>query len=521
MGEDLPEFQAEPGLDLRPHLERNVKVSGVVEKVETLSMGHQKAFLKDTGGFYAFIRKSVREKFDLDLVDFQGKTVTIAGQLADYRGTTQIILFDACQIALEASEAVLPPDRPPPGSDAETSKSGGGSGGPFPLGPPNLDLVVAQDQVAIQALTVARTGREQEHGSASRFTATAFATPDGDGSWLSSNQPVGKMMTVALGEVATFIGHRHKGWPFRQSVRLGFSDKYTDKDGPSSALASAILLDSLLTGRTIPREVAVTGDLNADGRVVSVGGIRHKLMGARTAGCSTVILPAANMPDIVDIAIDGNVDLLLALNIFAVPDFDAAVAILDPAPEAPAARAREAFNTLVFGGSGGRRLVVSILGKNTTQARQFAEIEAIHPPHASAHVLARVASRELPPHYSLRGSLSRIRELQQPFFHAIQDASTDKEIRLPDRSGAGDVYADTVKALSDLQTKLHPSTVEYQASFNEFVNALRLIPALQTTRSDTRVNNVIDKVRRAERRLSAALRKIEADPEYLGQKTAD
>ncbi|KAI0394690.1 ATP-dependent protease La [Xylariaceae sp. FL0594] len=69
------------------------------------------------------------------------------------------------------------------------------------------------------------------------------------------------------------------------------------KDGPSSGMAQAIALISLLSGRPVPPTMAMTGEFQLSGHVKRVGGIKEKLIGAYRAGVKTVLLPAQNEKD--------------------------------------------------------------------------------------------------------------------------------------------------------------------------------------------------------------------------------
>lgn len=69
------------------------------------------------------------------------------------------------------------------------------------------------------------------------------------------------------------------------------------KDGPSSGMAQAIALISLLSGRSVPSTMAMTGEFQLSGHVKRVGGIKEKLIGAYRAGVKTVLLPAQNEKD--------------------------------------------------------------------------------------------------------------------------------------------------------------------------------------------------------------------------------
>jgi ATP-dependent Lon protease len=74
------------------------------------------------------------------------------------------------------------------------------------------------------------------------------------------------------------------------------------KDGPSGGVTIASSLASLLTGRPVRPNVAMTGEITLRGKVLPVGGIKEKVLAARRAGIHTVILPRRNERDLEDIA---------------------------------------------------------------------------------------------------------------------------------------------------------------------------------------------------------------------------
>jgi ATP-dependent Lon protease len=73
------------------------------------------------------------------------------------------------------------------------------------------------------------------------------------------------------------------------------------KDGPSAGVAMYTALVSLLTGRKVRHEVAMTGEISLRGLVLPVGGIKEKTVAAHRAGIRTVLLPARNRKDLEDI----------------------------------------------------------------------------------------------------------------------------------------------------------------------------------------------------------------------------
>jgi len=78
----------------------------------------------------------------------------------------------------------------------------------------------------------------------------------------------------------------------------------TPKDGPSAGVAMFTALVSLLTGRTVRKDTAMTGEISLRGLVLPVGGIKEKVVAAARAGLTRVMLPARNRRDYEDIPQD-------------------------------------------------------------------------------------------------------------------------------------------------------------------------------------------------------------------------
>jgi ATP-dependent Lon protease len=75
----------------------------------------------------------------------------------------------------------------------------------------------------------------------------------------------------------------------------------TPKDGPSAGVAMFIALSSLLTGRVVRSDVAMTGEISLRGLVLPIGGVKEKVLAALRAGIKTVMLPERNRRDLEEV----------------------------------------------------------------------------------------------------------------------------------------------------------------------------------------------------------------------------
>ncbi|NJK91599.1 MAG: hypothetical protein HC904_07115 [Blastochloris sp.] len=131
-------------------------------------------------------------------------------------------------------------------------------------------------KASISSLLISQTASGNQVGMVNDLIATVQDTHKDKVLNVTFNQEVGKQMSTALEEALRMIETRLPGRATGYTITLGFEDKYTPKDGGSAGTACSLLILSLLEDQELDENLAVTGDITADGKVRRVGGVRIK-----------------------------------------------------------------------------------------------------------------------------------------------------------------------------------------------------------------------------------------------------
>ncbi|MFD1830109.1 endopeptidase La [Streptomyces desertarenae] len=139
------------------------------------------------------------------------------------------------------------------------------------------------------------------------YVEASLADPETGGSGLTLTGQLGDVMKESAHIALSYLRSRGTelelpvGDLKERGVHLHVPAGAVPKDGPSAGITMTTALASLLSGRRVRPDVAMTGEVSLTGRVLPIGGVKQKLLAAHRAGITTVVIPKRNEPDLDDV----------------------------------------------------------------------------------------------------------------------------------------------------------------------------------------------------------------------------
>ncbi len=162
---------------------------------------------------------------------------------------------------------------------------------------------------------------DQEHSQVGLSTGLAWTQAGGEALYVEVSLIGGKgelIITGQLGDVMQESARAALSYARANLVSLGVKKNIFEnkdihihvpagaipKDGPSAGIAMATALISVLINKPVNKDVAMTGEITLRGRVLPVGGLKEKALGALRAGIRTIIIPEKNKKDLAEIPLN-------------------------------------------------------------------------------------------------------------------------------------------------------------------------------------------------------------------------
>ena len=177
-----------------------------------------------------------------------------------------------------------------------------------------LDRDMVDDLLGRPKVHPEKAAREDQVGVA---TGMYYTPTGGDIMFVEASTMRGKGELVLTGQLGDVMKESARAaWTYARShaAALQIPDEMFErdihvhvpagaipKDGPSAGVTMASAIVSAMSGRPVRPDVAMTGEITLRGRVLPIGGVKEKVLGAERAGITTIILPKENEPDLEDL----------------------------------------------------------------------------------------------------------------------------------------------------------------------------------------------------------------------------
>ncbi|MEY3395417.1 MAG: hypothetical protein RL346_1653 [Verrucomicrobiota bacterium] len=311
-------------------------------------------------------------------------------------------------------------------------------------------------QSRIKGLLVIQLPNASFAGTATQMNATVFPIDQNLGRTFGVrfNQEVGPMMSSATQEVEKWMRIRHgEQLPKGYGIEYGFADKHTLKDGPSAAVACALMAESIISGQSLDDSFAVTGDITATGEVGPVGGIGAKIRGAANKNCGIMAVPMGNKSAVHDLYVMEGIQIIAATQIILIRTFEDAWQIARLRRDAPIQQAMDDYAMV--------QAAIAKSAANASHPKVREKLKSILdtlPHHESARLIALHGIGKAPKKLSLAGSLQSIEEAATELGNTMQNGNYLER-------GTNDRLWANVSKLNLLRDDVDPRTKGYLDSF--------------------------------------------------------
>jgi hypothetical protein len=253
---------------------------------------------------------------------------------------------------------------------------------------------VAFPQASIKSLEIFDTDTGLMLGKTSELVLTTTPGKQARSIEMKFVGRTGQEMNMAREEATRYIRVNYPKW-YVDEAELTFEEKDVEHDGASVGAALGTLLRSVLQGFEIDSDVAITGDISANGKLRAIGGVSAKLTGAAASRCKLVVLPLENYDQLMDAVIYAGPTKATDVQVIGVSNLDEAVAAVRIDRDPKLTQAISLFTTVQQNAKKSPEYL-----RKKEAADVLAQVLALAPQHLSAKVLLELAQAKTPPKLS-------------------------------------------------------------------------------------------------------------------------
>lgn len=260
---------------------------------------------------------------------------------------------------------------------------------------------------------------------------------------------------------------KHAAFPDGATFKVSTGGKYEVHERDAAGAGIAVLIHSLISGEPVADGVALLGGVGADGKITSVSrlGTRLRLVGE---GISAVGVPLVNLPDVRDLALMNDLDILLATPVIGLKTVEDAISLGSSARPPNVAKAFELFAAIQ---TAAKRTPVATLVKNAEAQKRLAEIVTLMPDHLSAQLLLQTGRSKLAGRITFATSQQATLKAVKPFWDVIKKHRNTSTADTAARKEIQTIATEAGNVLLRIQPRCHPSVERYLIATKSLMRA--------------------------------------------------
>lgn len=264
---------------------------------------------------------------------------------------------------------------------------------------PGETVRLASPLASIKSLKIDETDSGLMLGETTEVVLTATPSESSRAVSVRFVTKVGDQMMLSRDEALRFIHLTYPNW-YADNAEITFEDKYVGHEGGSIGTALGTLVLSAIQGFKIDPQVAITGDISANGKVRAIGGLSAKLRGAIASKCTLAVVPMDNFDQLVDAVTYCGPSIVTDVQVMGVSTLQDAVDTVRTDRDRNLSEAIAMFATV----QNGLKASPDYLQQKDAQ-NKLSRVLELAPQHLSARVLLSVAQGKQPKTLSATASL--------------------------------------------------------------------------------------------------------------------